>query len=257
MMVCVNPQDGSYIVKVKVFEGPLDLLLHLIRINKLDIYDIPIVEITDQYNKYLDLMKEMSFDIAGEFIVMASTLMYIKSKMLLPVEQMNMEESGEDPRAELTRQLIDYQKYKAASENLTALQDIQSLIWLRDSSEDLFLEGNEIIEASIFDLVKAFEGILERVEARKGMEVSREEYSVQEKMRLIIALLENQRFLEFEKLFSHTAARGEKIAVFLAILELIRLRMIRAFQRSIEESIKIFKTNHRMETVVTPHEKRS
>ncbi len=252
-----NTQDDNYTVKVKVFEGPLDLLLHLIRINKLDIYDIPIVDITDQYNRYLDLMKDLNFDIAGEFIVMASALMYIKSKMLLPVEQMNMEEGGEDPRAELTRQLVDYQRYKAASENLTALQDIQSLVWLRDANEKIFLEGEELIEASIFDLVKAFEEILERVEARKGMEIAREEFSVQEKMKIIVESLENQSFLEFEKLFAHNASRGEKIAVFLAILELIRLRIIQAFQRSIEETIKIFKTKHQKKAIVIPHEKRS
>ena len=233
-------KDDNYTIKLEVFEGPLDLLLHLIRINEIDISDIPIVKITDQYNQYLDFMKEMNFDIAGEFLVMAATLIYIKSRTLLPSETTAGEGEKLDPRAELTRQLIDYQRFKAASENLTALDDIQRMVWIRSADAGLFIDGEELIEANIFDVVRAFKLLLDKAEARKKIEISKEEYSVQEKMAFILNLLERSSFLQFETLFSLDSPRSEKIAVFLAILELIRLRKIRAFQRNAEDSIKLF-----------------
>ncbi|MEW5807796.1 MAG: segregation/condensation protein A [Acidobacteriota bacterium] len=236
-----DPQiNETYRVKLEVFEGPLDLLLHLIRISRIDIYDIPIVRITEQYNAYLDLMKELNFDVAGEFLLMAATLIYIKSKMLLPSEVKEGLPEEEDPRAGLTRQLVDYQRYKAASENLTALEDIQSLIWHRSFAESVILEGEEYIEVSLFDLLSAFKHILEKMETQGKLELSREDYSVPEKMSAIMELLKMKKFLEFPLIFSRSASRAEVIATFLAILELIRLKMIRAFQRDTGDIIRIF-----------------
>jgi segregation and condensation protein A len=234
-------ETESYSVKLDVFEGPLDLLLHLIRVNEIDIYDIPIVEITRQYNDYLDLMKEMNFEIAGEFLVMAATLLYIKSKTLLPREQVSLEEEEKDPRAELTRQLLDYQRCRAASENLLALEQAQHLIWLRPSGMVQEDDGEEFIEAGLFDLIRAFKDILQRVEKRKALEIEREDVSLAEKIAYIKKKLIDQQSIAFLSLFPGHCSKREIIVIFLALLELMRGGYARTFQRTFDDSIIIIR----------------
>lgn len=238
-----------YKVKLEVFEGPLDLLLHLIRVNEIDIYDIPIVEITRQYNAYLDLMKEMNFEIAGEFLVMAATLLYIKSKMLLPQEEISPEEGEEDPRAELTRQLIDYQKFRAASENLLALEQAQHRIWQRPAGMVLESQGEELIEAGLFDLIRAFKDILQRVEKRKELEIKREDVSLAEKIAYIKKKLNDQKSISFLSLFPDHCSKKEIIIIFLAVLELMRGGYARTFQRTFDDSIIIIRRSSPTTTV--------
>lgn len=234
-------RQESYSIKLKIFEGPLDLLLHLIRVNKIDIYDIPIVEITRQYNEYLDLIKEMNFEIAGDFLVMAATLLYIKSKMLLPHEEALKEDEEEDPRTELTKQLIDYQKLHMASENLIALEQFQSLIWCRPSITIDETDGEEFIEAGLFDLIRAFKNVLQRIDKEKVIEISREDFSIEEKIAYIKNRLEHHKSIDFFSLFSENSSRREKVIIFLALLELVRLGYAATAQKAIDDSIKIFR----------------
>lgn len=232
-------QKDSYHVKLEIFEGPLDLLLHLIRVNEIDIYDIPIVKITRQYNDYLDLIKEMNFEIVGEFIVMAATLLYIKSKMLLPQEEISEDEQEEDPRAELTRQLLDYQKFRAASENLMALEQSQHMVWFRPGETTQEMDGEEFIDACLFDLIRAFKDILKRSDKKKILEIEREDVSIAEKIAYIKNKLEHRESIDFLSLFPGTSSRREKIVIFLALLELVRLGWVRTLQRAFDDSIKI------------------
>ncbi len=239
----------KYSIKLENFEGPLDLLLHLIRVNEIDIYDIPIVEITRQYNEYLNLMKEMNFEIAGDFLVMAATLLYIKSKMLLPQDEASAEIEEEDPRAELTRQLLDYQKFQAASENLLALEQAQQLIWQRPSGMFQEREGEEFIEAGLFDLIRAFKDLLQRVEKRKALEIEREDVSIAEKIAYIKEKLEEKQSIAFLSLFPENCSKKEIIVIFLALLELMRGGLIRTFQRTFDDSIIIIRKKTSMATV--------
>lgn len=244
-----NIENDHYSVKLEMFEGPLDLLLHLIRVNEIDIYDIPIVEITRQYNDYLDLMKEMNFNIAGEFLVMASTLLYIKSKMLLPHESISDEQLEKDPRAELTKQLLDYQAFREASENLFALEQARNLIWQRPQGASQEMEEEEFIEAGLFDLIRAFKAILQRSEKDKAAEIEREDVSIAEKIAYIRKFLEDQQSISFHSLFPVGSSRRDIIVIFLAFLELVRQGFVRAFQRTFDDSITIIRKSTSLEAV--------
>lgn len=220
----------GYKVKLEIFEGPLDLLLYLIKREEIDIYDIPIAKITDQYLEQLEMMKLLDLDIAGEFIVMAATLMQIKSRMLLPPEEApeGAEMEEEDPRAELVKRLLEYKKFKEAADELTEKEAMASRLYSRRSEEKPALETEDspFFEASIFDLLTAFSKILKDVPKETFYKLVKDEFTVGEKIHDIFHMLVNKPKIYFSKLFNQAKSKLEIIATFLAVLEMIRLKEI-------------------------------
>jgi segregation and condensation protein A len=225
----------NYTVKLDIFEGPLDLLLYLIRKNEVDIYDIPIALITEQYLEYLDLMTVLNLDTAGQFLVMAATLVKIKSKMLLPpsTDSEEREEEG-DPRAELMEHLLEYQQYKEVADQLKNRELLEKDIFTRIQVEEQIPEldkNSTVIEASLFDLVDALRKVIERKDLPGNlMEVAVEKISVRDKIGEILATLKENQQIIFQSLFDGLSTKYEIIVAFLALLELIRLRAIKVFQ---------------------------
>jgi segregation and condensation protein A len=228
-------------VKLEVFEGPLDLLLHLIRENKVDITDIPVAEITEQYLSYLDLMKTLNLDLAGEFLVMAATLMHIKSRLLLPVGEEEEGEEGEDPRQELVRQLLEYQKYKEAGAVLGDLEERRSRVFAGGSvGPDAPARTDYPLEVSLLDLLSALKTLLEKVPDEVPVEIQRERLSIAERINTLLERLKKARGeVPFEELFRESSGVGDIIVTFLALLELMRLRMVRAWQAVPGERIMV------------------
>ena len=231
----------DYKVKLEVFEGPLDLLLYLIKRDEIDIYDISIERITRQYLEYLEAFKELKIDVAGEFIVMAANLIYLKSRSLLPLDQQPPEEDAEedDPRWDLIRQLIEYKKFKEAAEHLQARAVEQEKIFTRDggSGGDVPLR---LAEVGIFQLIHAFQNVIKRVEARENLhEIFGEHFTVSEKIEVILQRVANGALVHFSELFGNIASRVEVVVTFLALLELIRLKQVRAIQRDLFGEIEI------------------
>lgn len=222
----------GYTVKVGVFEGPLDLLLHLIKQNQLDIYDIPIALVTEQYLEYIRIMKALDLTIAGEFLVMAATLMYIKSRMLLPTPREEEEEEEEDPRAELVQRLVEYKRFKEAAVHLSQQALLERDVFIRPAQEIEAEEGE--IEADLFHLIDALRELLTRQEVEDFHEVTLERVTLRERMRELYERLQGVReAVPFSSLFAPVASRLELIVTFLALLELIKSGMLRAFQREI------------------------
>ncbi|MBI5637646.1 MAG: segregation/condensation protein A [Nitrospinae bacterium] len=225
---------SEYKVKLEVFEGPLDLLLHLIKEEELNIYDIPIFRITQQYFEYMEMMKQLNMDIAGEFLVMAATLIYIKSRMLLPsppaLENPD-DESGVDPREELVRKLVEYKKYKEVAASLREREVNQSSSFARGTVMELNLEDPDYLrEVSVFQLLGAFRKILKNVAMPHLYEVTLEDISVTERMTEIMELLEGKPRLMFEEVFANARSRMEIVGTFLSVLELMKQQLIRAIQ---------------------------
>jgi len=217
------------------FEGPLDLLLHLIKKNEVDIYNIPIAAISRQYLDYLDVMQELNLDIAGEFLVMASTLIQIKSQMLLPLnaDPELDDEKIEDPRAELVRRLLEYERYRDASIELASRNLLERDVFARNfaSAElDAVAVDEALPEIELFELVDAFRRILAKAPRESFHEVGSENISIADRISDILAFLEGRESVEFEELFAGSNTREYIVASFLAILELCRLRMIRILQ---------------------------
>jgi segregation and condensation protein A len=225
-------------VQIGEFDGPLDLLLHLVRVNEVEIADIPIVEITRQYNDYLDLLRELNLEVAGEYLVMAATLMHIKSRMLLPVEELGDDEEGDDPRSELAQQLLEYQRFKQAAESLQAMDSRRGLIWTRDGIPTEF-EGEELLAVDMFDLLTAFRGLLHRLGEEARLRLKRDNVSVADKIEWLSGVLERRRSLTLVELLTDLPSKLERIAVFLAVLEMMRLQQIVAFQRKLFGEIRI------------------
>ncbi|RJR19618.1 MAG: segregation/condensation protein A [Nitrospiraceae bacterium] len=218
--------------KLPVFEGPLDLLLHLIKESKIDIYDIPIVEITRQYLGYIKLLKDLNLEIAGDFLVMAATLIHIKSKMLLPLDEEQKEESFEDPRSELVQRLLEYQSYKDSSLHLRKREEIWKNIFTRSVSDKEGLEFDPepvLFEANVFDLISAFQKLLEKAPAHIR-EITRETLTVADKINYIVERLENEDGIRFEDLFEEGYSKVTLIVTFLALLEIIRLGLAKIYQ---------------------------
>jgi segregation and condensation protein A len=218
-------------IKIPVFEGPFDLLLHLIRENKLDIYDIPISVITSQYLEYIEIMKELNLEIAGDFLVMAATLIQIKSRMLLPPDEEAAAEELEDPRLDLVQRLLDYQKYKEAASDLRTKEEE----WMRVfHKEPLAEEGEEegelyLFDLSLFDLLDAFKKILDKAPP-EIVSITRETLTVKDKISMIMEILEGKEAVRFEDLFRDGISRVQLIITFVALLELIRLGLARVYQ---------------------------
>jgi segregation and condensation protein A len=236
----LNEQQDDYRVQLPVFEGPLDLLLHLIKKNEINIYDIPIALITQRYLEYLDLMKSLNLNIAGEFLVMAATLIHIKSKMLLPPEDQEDETQEEDPRAELVHRLLEYQRFKEAAEGLARREEIWREVFRRQNDPASQPEQEIILsEVSLFDLMEALQAVLARVPKDKVLEIAPEALSVRKKMSLVMERLEKVGSLAFEALFDEERTRYAVIVTFLALLELIRLQLVVVQQIRLFETIRI------------------
>lgn len=235
-----RPQDG-FGVRVGTFDGPLDLLLHLVRVNEVDVLDIPIVEITRQYHDYLDLMRELNLEIAGEYLVMAATLVHIKSRMLLPPDPADADEGGEagDPRTELAQQLLEYQRFKQAAENLQAIDSVRSLIWTRDGRVPEEFEGEELLAVDLLDVVAAFRKLLHRLGEDARLRLRRDDVPVADKIQWLTDLLEERRSVDLLDLLAGTEERTHRIATFLAVLEMIRLQLVVVFQRKLFDEIRI------------------
>jgi segregation and condensation protein A len=227
-----------YQFKAGDFEGPLDLLLHLVRVNEVEIADIPIVEITRQYHDYLEMMRELNLEIAGEYIVMAATLMQIKSQMLLPKEP-SLDEEEADPRAELAQQLMEYQRFKQAAENLQAMDSVRGLIWTRDDTVPDEFTGEELLAVDMFQLLSAFRVLLGRLGDEAHLRLHREQVSVVDKIRWLTELLERRRTVTLTECLESFTDRLEQIALFLAMLEMMRLHLLVAFQRKLLDEIRL------------------
>lgn len=235
----------SYEIKLDIFEGPLDLLLYLIRKNEIDIYNIPIALITEQYLSYLDLMRSLNLDLAGEYLVLASTLVHIKSKLLLPpAEGEGEEEEGEDPRKELVRQLLEYQAFKDAALHLDERPLLERDVFTRGAlTEDPVSSGEEeeeMTEVDIFELVSAFRRIIAGLDLREDLEIDAEKMSLTDRINEILEKLSEQGQITFAELLGDRVDRRRIIYTFLAILELMKLRMIRAYQSGPFGAIRLF-----------------
>jgi segregation and condensation protein A len=225
--------DAAYQVKLDVFEGPLDLLLYLVRRDEVDIYDIEIGRITRQYLEYLEAMESIDVEIGGEFIVMAANLLFLKSRTLLPVDlQGPVEEEGEDedPRWELIRQLIEYKKFKEAAGDLRSREELAARLFGRSPSAPAPDGGATLLagEVGALDLIAAFQRVLARLDKQKGAEreIEADRFTVSEKIEFVLRVLPQTEPLRFEELFAGQHTRGEIVATFLALLELVRLRHV-------------------------------
>src|SRR5512137_39559 len=234
----------EYKVKFEVFEGPLDLLLYLIKKEEVDIYEVNLTRLATQFIEYIETMRMLDLEIAGEFLVMAATLMYIKSRELLPVDQqapVEGEEEGEDPRWELIRQLVEYKKFKDAAAQLQVLEARQEDVFPRTPSKLEFeVEAPARAEASIFDLVNAVNAVLKRVGQREDLrDIFEDKWTVSEKIEHLMRVLAERASVRFSELFEGVTSRSEVVVTFLALLELIRLRQVTVIQREAFGEIEI------------------
>lgn len=225
--------DLPYQVRIENFEGPLDLLLHLIKKSEINIYDIPIALIARQYLDYIEAMKELNLTVAGEFLVMAATLLQIKSKMLLPMdESVEDEEEGPDPREELVRRLLEYKKFKDAARQLDTQERLWREIYSRGPSPPFEMDSDEQLldNVGLFDLVDALQGVLNRNPGKQLLEIIPDNLTVRDRMNAVLEALEGVESVSFVSLFEASCHRMVIIVTFLALLELIRLRTVRVCQ---------------------------
>ncbi|MFH1459133.1 MAG: segregation/condensation protein A [Candidatus Omnitrophota bacterium] len=237
----------SYKIKLEIFEGPLDLLLYLIKRNHLNIHDIPITEVTEQYLQYLELMRLLDLNIAGEFIVMAATLMHIKSKMLLPPDEVEEEVEEADPRAELVKKLLEYKKFKEAAGFLENRESIQRKIFKRvNPAANIEGEAEVFFETSLFDLINAFSKALKDVPRDIFREVIEDEFTVEGKIHDLLHDLVKYKKLSLTKLFNIAKNKHEIIVIFLAVLELIRQKEVIGAQQGNFGEIYIFQNEEKV-----------
>jgi segregation and condensation protein A len=241
--------DGEYKVKLEVFEGPLDLLLYLIRKEELAIYDVSLERVTAQYLEYLDSFRMLDLEVAGEFVVMAANLIYIKSRSLLPVHQQAPDEEAEeeDPRWELIRQLIEYKKFKDAAGDLQQRELAQERLHPRVPEKPKLSQSDHLTtsEIGIFDLVNAFQQVLHRLAAKQEdlREIFEENFTVSAKIEHLLKITDPDGSVLFSTLFAAAVSRTEVVVTFLALLELIRLKQLRISQENVFSEIEIRKAN--------------
>ena len=234
----------SYKVKLQIFEGPLDLLLYLVKQSRLEITQIPLAQVTDQYLGYLQMMQALDLEIAGEFLVIAATLIQIKSRMLLPPEAVGSEEAEEpDPAQELIRRLQEYARFKEAAEFLSRMEKDRFVQVARPAPEGAQVaETEELAEASLFDLLKVFSNFMAGSVSRELVhEILKDEHTVEEKTTLLRDLLRDHEKLSFTELFAAAKSKGEIVATFLALLELIRLKEVAVRQSQVFGEILILR----------------
>jgi segregation and condensation protein A len=230
---------SGYEVKLEIFEGPLDLLLHLIRKNEVDIFDIPVATITNQYLAYLDTMRALNISLAGDFLVMASTLVHIKSRMLLPASE---DDEEEDPRIEITRPLLEYLRLKEVAGELSERDLLERDVFTRHLPHDFrnqFKSEEPLLDVNLFQLMDAFKRLVDQTVPGASLKVAVERWSLEEKTALIMETLKSAGAVYFQALFDKDKTIPELIVTFLALLELIHTGMIRAYQPSPEKDIKI------------------
>ena len=232
-------------IHLEIFEGPLDLLLYLIRKDDLNIYDIPISQITSEYLSYLDVMKDMRLDMAGEFLVMASTLLQIKARTLLPQDSVAEADEGPDPRADLVAKLLEYQKFKEASSFLAQREYASREVFYRNVLP-AFSEEDFTLEATLFDLLDAFKDVLKNA-GEEVKELLYQEIPLEQKVREILDLLDRQDCIQFSQIFSAAKTRRELIMTFLALLELIRMKQVVAKQLEDFGEIRIYRLKETLE----------
>lgn len=228
--------DKAYKVELEIFEGPLDLLLYLIKKDEIDIYDIPIEQITRKYLEYIELMRMLDINIAGEFLVMAATLVYIKSKMLLPPEERPEEEEEEeiDPRLDLVKQLLEYKRFKSAAGYLHEKEKLQEKIFTRHTPANIVKTPEMFLsDISIFDLIGAFKQALVKVESVAWPEIAEDKFTVSDKIDEVKERLKKENTFSLTKLFDAMKTRTEVVVTFLALLELIRLKIVRVTQKEL------------------------
>jgi segregation and condensation protein A len=234
----------AFAVKLSNFEGPLDLLLHLIRKHELDIHDIPIALITAQYLEAIALMQELDLDVAGEFLVMAATLIHIKSRMLLPRIDPTQEDPDEDPREALVRRLLEHQKFKAAAELLHERETLRSAQWTRPDGPIAEIAGEAPepeVEVDLFSLIAAFRTVVERAKQRPKVYLPSEQIPIEDRIEQLMAKLSETEACGFEDLFADVQSRAGIVVTFLAMLEMIRLKLIRVFQSGTMGPIRVYK----------------
>ncbi len=231
----------AYQVKLETFEGPLDLLLFLTKKNDLNIYDISVSEITTKYLEYLRMMKLLNLEITGDFLVMAATLIQIKSKMLLPSSDED-EDELDDPRKKLIERLIEYKKFKEVSKVLERKEVSQRDIFYRESP--VSLEGEYVLEVSLFDLLDSVKKVFSAVAQEEVKDIIDEEIRVEDKMQDILCRVEENDYVSFSEIFSKSAGRQEIVVVLLALLELIKMKKVFARQASLFGNIRIYKANN-------------
>ena len=223
-----------------IFEGPMDLLVHLIKKNELDIYDIPIAMVTEQYLQYLEWIKIMNIDFAGEFIVMASTLTQIKSRMLLPAAA--DEEEEDDPRQEIIKPLIEYLQMKSAAEQLSERHILGEATFVRSGDRREFLDEQDepYVQVGLFELIDAFQQILAKIPDDVQLEFTPDKISVRERITQITDILEAKGSVTFDQLFSEQPDKAEVIVTFLAVLEMVKLALIRIAQHAQTGVMRLF-----------------
>ncbi len=237
----LSPEDQrlTYHITLPAFDGPMDLLLHLIKEHELDIYDIPIHKITREYLAYLELMRALNLEVAGDFLVMAATLMQIKSRMLLPVEP-SKEQEEEDPRAELVRRLLEYKMFKEAAERLSGLEKEHGRLLTRSVPDDAKGGDEEhLMEVTLFGLLSAFKDVLIQTQESMTTELVRPEITVTQKINDIMDSLQESGEAFFKPIIAACSSKLERIVAFLAVLELVRLKLVRAFQRGPFDEIRL------------------
>ena len=236
--------ETTYEVKLEAFNGPLDLLLHLIRKHEINIYDIPIALITRQYIEYLQIMKELNLSFAGEFLVMASTLIHIKSRMLLPREPgpEPCDEEVEDPRSELVRRLVEYQQFKEVAGRLSDQERLWRQVFQREPEQSPPLREVFSDDVQVFDLLSALQEVLAQTAASSGIEFTPDTMTVQDRINNVIERLEETPALTFAALFDGATDRLTVIVTFLALLELVRMKLVRLTQADFGGPIRIART---------------
>jgi segregation and condensation protein A len=234
--------EGMYRVRLPIFEGPLDLLLYLVKKNEYDIFDIPIAEITRQYMDHIEIMKVLNLDVAGEYLVMAATLAHIKSKMLLPPDRTENQEDEElDPRMELALQLAEYERFKDAARQLDEFDILLRDVFLRGGKMVLEVEDEKLADLTLFGLVAALQKVLLAAPKETIHQISIGELTIQEKMAELSQLITERGEMVFEELFVGEPSRMTIVVTFLALLELIKSRIVRIYQAQPFGTIRLFR----------------
>jgi len=246
----VSADGPAMTMRVEGFEGPLDLLLHLIKREELDIWNIPIAHVTEQYLSYLHLMQDLNINLAGDWLVMAATLIYIKSRMLLPpdpVQESSPDELSEDPRKELVYQLLEHQKFRNAAQMLYTREEVENAVW-NSPPQDVREDEKGVVAVTLFDLLKAFAEVVKRFEAQGAMELDQEDVTIEQELAELRRLLMVHDSMIFSSFFDKSPSKRHLIVTFLALLELVRLHEILLSQKHAFEEIHITKSDTSGET---------